>query len=72
MKVTDDVTSAKGSPIVQPGNQGAWGYAIPPGSYSSLNFMQEDGACVEESATSGITLTSDSGGIYSISTTPSA
>ena len=69
--VTNNVTSAKGSPIVQPANQQAWGYQIPPGSYSSLNFTKDDGACVEESATSGITLTSDSGGTYAISTTPS-
>ncbi len=72
MKATDDVTSANGSPIVQPADQGAWGYQIPPGSYSSLDFSREDAACVEESPSSGVTLTSDSGGSYAISTTPSS
>ena len=42
--VTNNVTSAKGSPIVQPANQQAWGYQIPPGSYSSLNFTKDDGS----------------------------
>jgi hypothetical protein len=70
MKVVDDVASADGSPVVQPSDQAAWGYQIPPGSYSELDFSQEDAACVEESATSGITLTSNSGGDYAISATP--
>jgi len=71
VKMTDDVTSADGSPIVQPADQGAWGYRVPPGSYSSLDFSEEHVGCVEESATSGVTLTSDSGGSYAIATTPS-
>jgi hypothetical protein len=71
MHMTDDITSSDGSPIVQPANQTAWGYEIPAGSYSSLEFTQEQDECVEESATSGITVTSDSGGRYQIATTPS-
>lgn len=71
VKMTDDVTSADGSPVVQPADQGAWGYRVPPGSYSSLDFSEEHAACVEESATSGVTLTSDSGGTYAIAMTPS-
>jgi len=71
MKVTDHVTSADTSPIAQPADQSAWGYQIPPGSYSSLSFTQEDDECVEESATSGITLTSNSGGTYAIAMVPS-
>lgn len=68
--VTDDVTSTNGSPIIQPENQSNWGYRIPPGSYSALKFKQEDAACVGENPISAITLASDSGGSYSISTTP--
>jgi len=68
--VTDDVTSANGSPIVQPADQSAWGLRVPPGSYSSLNIKQEEAACVGESQISAITLLSSSGGQYSISTTP--
>jgi hypothetical protein len=71
MKVTDNVTSAGGSPVVQSADQSTWGYEIPPGSYSSLTFTQEDDACVEESATSGVTLTSNSGGSYAIAMIPS-
>jgi hypothetical protein len=71
MKVTDDITSANGSPVVQPTSLDAWGALVPPGSYASIDFTQEDDACVEESATSGITLTSDSGSRYAVSTTPS-
>jgi hypothetical protein len=71
MKVTDTVTSSRGSPIVQPANQVAWGFRIAVGSYSSLHFTQEDDECVEESATSGVTLTSNSGGNYAISAIPS-
>ena len=46
--VTNNVTSAKGSPIVQPANQQTWGYQIPPGSYSSLNFPKDYGACARK------------------------
>ncbi len=71
MKVTDTLTSANGSPVVQSADQSTWGYEIPPGSYASLQFTQEDDACVAESATSGFTLTSDSGGNYAIAMIPS-
>ncbi len=71
MTVTDDITSANGSPIVQPADQGAWGNLIPPGSYSSLKFTQEDDACVGEDTTSGVSLDASSGGNYAIATTPS-
>lgn len=71
IRATDEITSANGSPIVQPQDQEAWGNLIPPGSYASMHFTREDDACVEESFTSGITLDSDSGGNYVISTTPS-
>ncbi len=71
MKVTDDVTSANGSSIVQPADQDTWGNLIPPGSYSSLTFTQEDDSCVGEDATSGVSLDASSGGNYSITTAPS-
>jgi hypothetical protein len=70
--MTDEITSNDASPIVQPADQSTWGYEIPPGSYVSFDFNQEDDECVEESATSGITLTSNSGGSYEITTTPSS
>jgi len=68
---TDHITSVNGSPITQPSDQGAWGLLVPPGTYASLTFTQEDDSCVEESFTSGVTLDSESGGTYAISTTPS-
>jgi hypothetical protein len=71
MKLTDDVTSATGAPIVQPADQQVWGYLIPPGSFASISFTSEDDVCVEEDAVSGITVTADSGSAYAIATTPS-
>ena len=67
---TQDVTSATGSPLVQPASQTTWGYQIEPGSYASIDFTKDDAECVEESADSGITITSESGGTYLIATTP--
>jgi hypothetical protein len=71
VRSTDVITSANGAPIIQPADQDKWGLLVPPGSYASLTFTQEDDSCVEESFTSGITLNAESGGTYTISTTPS-
>ena len=70
VRSTDVVTPTGSAPIVQPADEQEWGLLVPPGSYASLTFTQEDDSCVEESLTSGITLDSESGGTYAISTTP--
>jgi hypothetical protein len=69
--VTDNMTTASGTPIVQPPDRETFGNLISPGSYSSIKFTKEDDACVGEDATSGVTLDADSGGTYVIVATPS-
>jgi hypothetical protein len=70
MQVSDVVTSANGSPVVQPPDLSTWGSLVPPGSYAQLKLMQEDDECLGEDAGGGITLLAESGGDYQVATTP--